>query len=286
MQIKRAISLVSAWFLLISSALMADDSVPANWVAPIKPFHVAGPIFYVGTKGLGVYLVKSSSGLIVLSGAMPQSTELIRNSILALGFKLEDVRLLLVSHAHIDHVGTLAAIKKLTGGSVVAMSAEEELLKSGGKADYLFGGRENFHFGPVSPDRLIEDGETVSLGNIQMTAHWTPGHTRGCTTWEMTVDESGRKYDVVFLDGTSVNPGTRFTKNPSYPGITNDYQRTFATLESLHPDIFLSYHAEAFDLEQKSHRAEGEGVKAWVDSAGYRNRVSQSKANFEKMLRD
>jgi metallo-beta-lactamase class B len=274
------------WFLLVSSALTADDSVPANWLAPIKPFHIAGSIYYVGTKGLGVYLIRSNSGLILLSGAMPQSTELLRKSILELGFKLEDVRLILVSHAHIDHVGTLADLKKVTGGSVVAMKVEEALLKSGGRTDYLFGGRENFHFSPVSPDRLIIDRESVNLGDVHMTAHWTPGHTRGCTTWEMTTLEGGRKYDVVFLDGTSVNPGTRFTKNPSYPGIAKDYQQTFATLESLQPDIFLSYHAEAFKLEEKIGRANAEGVKAWVDPTGYKNRVAESRANFEKMQRD
>jgi metallo-beta-lactamase class B len=278
--------LVIAQCVLSSMALSVDHSVPANWLASTKPFRIGGPIYYVGTQGLGVYLIKSDSGLVLLSGAMPPSTALIRKSIETLGFKLRDIRLLLVSHAHIDHVGTLCDFKKMTGGSIVAMAAEADLLKSGGKTDYLFGKRPNFYFAPVIPDRLIKDGETVTLGNLHLTAHWTPGHTKGCTTWEMAIEEAGRKYNVVFLDGTGINPGTRFKRASSYPGIESDYRRTFETLKSLHPDVFLAYHVEAFNFDTKRYRAEKEGVEAWVDPAGYESWVTQSKQRFEKMFND
>jgi metallo-beta-lactamase class B len=122
------------------------------------------------------------------------------------------------------------------------MEADVELLKSGGSTDYLFAKDAKLHFPPVTTDRVLNDGDKVSLGDVTRTAHATPGHTPGCTTWVTTVAEGGHSYVVVFADGVGINPGTHFVKNPSYPGIADDYRRTFSVLESLHPDIFLSYH--------------------------------------------
>jgi len=161
---------IAVFCLLGRFSFSADDSVPKNWLGSINPFRIAGPIYYVGTEGLGVYLIKSNNGLILLSGAMPQSAGMISDSIRSLGFKTSDIRMLLVSHAHIDHVGTLAEFKKITGAKVVAMHAEDALLKSGGKTDYLFGNRPALHFVPINPDQLIQDGESVVLGDIRLTA--------------------------------------------------------------------------------------------------------------------
>jgi metallo-beta-lactamase class B len=266
------------------AAPAVGDAIPPEWLAPYKPFRIAGPIHYVGTRGLGVYLIQSSAGLALIGGAMPPSTPLIRASIATLGFKLTDVRLLLVSHAHVDHVGTLAELKKLTGAEVVATAADAELLRSGGNADYLFATRPRFHFAPVTPDRIVADGQVVTFGDARFIAHATPGHTRGCTTWEMHVLDGGHDYDVVFLDGTSVNPGTRLARHPSYPGIASDYRATFGKLAALRPDIFLAYHAEAFELDRKAALAASSGTQAWVDPTGYQRRVASSKATFETIL--
>ncbi len=183
---------------------------------------------------------------------MPGTAPLIEASIRKLGFKPEDIRILLLNHAHFDHAGTVADFKKLTGAKVEVMEADVELLKSGGSTDYLFAKDAKFHFPPVTPDKALKDGDAVSLGDVKLTAHATPGHTRGCTTWVTTVKDGGRSYVVVFADGTGINPGTRFVKNPSYPGIADDYRHTFTVLESLQPDIFLSYHAELFDLGRET----------------------------------
>lgn len=191
---------------------------------------------------------------------------------------------MLISHAHVDHVGTLADLKRLTGATVAVMEPDVALLQSGGKDDYLFAIKPDMHFEGIKADRVLKDGETVTLGGIQMTAHLTPGHTRGCTTWETTVDENGRKYNVVFADGTGINRGTRFVKDESYSGITNDYKRTFAVLESLRPDIFLSYHAEFFDLSSKLERMKKVGFRAWIDPDGYKSQISSKKASFEKAV--
>ncbi len=257
-------------------------SHPKSWSEPTEPFHIVGPIYYVGTRGLSVFLITTSGGDILLGGAVPGTAPLIEASIRKLGFKSQDIRILLLNHAHFDHAGTLADFKKLTGANVDVMEADVELLKSGGGADYLFAKNAKFHFPPVTTDKVVKDGDTVSLGGVSMMAHATPGHTRGCTTWVTTAEEGGRSYLVVFADGTGINPGTRFVKNPSYPGIAEDYRHTFGVLESLHPDIYLTYHAEAFDPAAKQARATTEGVQSWVDPQGYQKYVAAAKVRFEQ----
>ena len=269
-----------------ASGLAPSDPKPGDksWYEPTEPFHIAGPIYYVGTRGLSVFLITTSDGDILLGGAAPGTAPLLEESISKLGFKPENIRILLLNHAHFDHAGTLADFKRLTGAKVEVMEGDVALLQSGGKTDYLFAKDASFHFPPVATDKVLKDGDGVSLGGVTLTAHSTPGHTRGCTTWVTTVAEGGRRYVVVFADGTGINPGTHFVKNPSYAGIADDYRHTFSVLQSLHPDIFLSYHAGAFDLAGKQARATTEGVQAWVDPQGYRNYVAAGKAKFEEAL--
>jgi metallo-beta-lactamase class B len=255
-----------------------------SWSQPTEPFHIVGPIYYVGTRGLGVYLFATPTGHILLGGAVPGTAPLIEASIRKLGYKPEDIRILLLNHAHFDHAGTLADFKKLTGAPVEVMEGDVSLLKSGGETDYLFAKDTKLHFPPVTADRVLKDGEVVALGDLRLTAHHTPGHTRGCTTWATTVQEGGRSYSVVFPDGTSVNPGTRFVKDASYRGIADDYRHSFAVLESLHPDIFLSYHGEFFDLAGKRARVATEGVQAWIDPHGYRDQIAGAEARFERLV--
>jgi metallo-beta-lactamase class B len=262
----------------------ATAAEPQNWRESIEPFHIAGPIYYVGTKGLGVYLIETTAGLILLNGAMPGSTSTLVGSIRKAGFDPKNIRLLLISHAHVDHVGTLADFKRLTNGSVVVMESDVALLQSGGKDDYLFATKHGMHFEGVKADKRIKDGETVTLGDVNMRAHLTPGHTRGTTTWVTTVQERGQKLNVVFADGTGINRGTRFIKNESYRGITSDYKRTFAVLENFRPDIFLSFHAEFFDLAGKVERMKKEGYRAWIDPTGYKSQIQSRRQSFEKML--
>jgi len=254
------------------------------WQAPAEPLHVAGPIYFVGTKGLCVWLITTPAGHILLGGGMPQSTSLIVDSIKKLGFKVEDAKILLSNHAHFDHVGTLAELKKLSGGKVMAMEQDVALLASGGKTDYLFAKEERLQFPPVTVDRALKDGDTVELGGVKLTAHRASGHTPGCAVFTMTVEEGGQKYAVVFPDGTSVNPGTRLVKDPSYPGILEDYRRTFALLESLKPDIFLAYHVDDFGFPAKRERAAKEGAQAFVDPAGYRKFIEGRKVKFEELV--
>jgi metallo-beta-lactamase class B len=266
------------------AAARAKVNVPQDWITPSEPTHIVGPIQFVGTQGLGVYLVTTSAGHILIGGGMPESAPLIASSITKLGYKPEDIKFLLSNHAHFDHVGTLAAMKKLSGGKVAAMAPDVTLLASGGATDYLFANDPTLHFPAVKVDRILKDSDTIELGGVKITARSTPGHTPGCATYMTTVAESGHEYRVVFADCTGINDGTRFVKNPSYPGILEDYRRTFALLESLQPDIFLAYHSGDFDLASKRVRAATQGVQAFVDPDGYRKFVVARKAKFEDLV--
>jgi metallo-beta-lactamase class B len=273
------------------SAMAGQKSLPPenvanmrSWIEPADSFRVVGPIYFVGTRGLGVYLITTPQGHILLDGGMPSSCKDIEASIRKLGFRPEDIRLLLITQAHIDHVGTLAYFKKLSGASVVVMDRDFEHLKTGGKTDSIYGMKPAFYFPPVTAERVLKDGDVVALGKVALTARLTAGHTQGCTTWVTTVVDGGKSYRVVFPGSSGVNPGYRLVGNPSYPGIADDYLRTFGTLKSLQPDIWLAAHTQAFGFERKRARAVTEGVRAWVDPEGYRRYVAASKAAFDALV--
>lgn len=263
-----------ALFLRAASRLL-------KWEEPAEPVKVVGPVHFVGTKGLSSFLITGSDGYVLLYSGMPGSGEMIEKSIVKLGFKPADVKLILTGHAHVDHVGGHAHLKKVTGGKIAMMREEVELFESGGKRDFQYGGAKSFAFDPAKVDVVFRDGDEVKLGDITLTAHLTPGHTRGSTTYVMTVAEGGKRYTVVFADGTGVNPGYRVGRNPSYPGIADDYRKTFRVLEGLKPDVWLTPHTEMYGFDAKRARAAKDGPTAWGDPDGYRKWVATQKGRFE-----
>jgi len=264
------------------SAVGQDD--PDGWKRPTEPSRIIGPIHYVGTYGLAAYLIETPVGHILIDGALPMSGAAIITSIEAAGFRPRDVKFLVTTQAHFDHVGTLAHLRAQTGARVLAMRGDEPLLSSGGKDDYLFGAQAAFHFPAVQVDQVIDDGHAFTLGGVTLTAHRTPGHTPGTTTWTTTVQDGGRGYRVAFVGSTFVNPGTRLVRNPSYPGIEGDYRRAFATLEALPVDVPLGAHAQTFDFHGRRARASTQGAAAYVDRDALRKAVTASKAAFEKLV--
>ena len=256
-----------------------------GWNDPAEPVKVVGPIYFVGTRGLGIWLITTSDGHILLNTGMPESGPLMEASIKKLGFKPEDIKILLTCHAHVDHVGGLSYMKNISGAQVVMMDREVALIQSGGKEDFNYGSISAFRFAPVQVDRVIHDGDSVRLGKVSMKAVLTPGHTRGSTTWVTEVMDGGRSYRVVFPDGTSVNPGYRLVNDPSYPGIADDYRRTFRILAALKPAIWLRPHTETLNLEQRRARVPKDGAQAWVDPEGYKKWVSTQRANFEAAVK-
>lgn len=257
----------------------------SSWNEYEAPFRLAGPIHYVGTRHLAAFLVASPQGHILIDGGMPSTAPLIEKSIRELGFKPEDIRILLTTQAHFDHVGSHAHFKKLSGAMAQAMTGDEKLLRDGGKSDYRFGASSDFHFQPVTVDRVLQDGDIVTVGGIRLTARHTPGHTPGSATYEMMAREEGRDYRIVFAASTSVNPGTRLVTNPSYPAILEDFRRSFRVLRSLQPDIFLSAHAGFFDLQRKRAAMTPDNpAQAFVDPDGYREHIAERQTAFEALV--
>lgn len=242
---------------------------------PIDPFKIAGNVYYVGASGVASFLVTTTGGHILIDGGFDETVPLIEKNLQALGFKLEDIKILLCHHAHIDHAGGLAALKKKTGAILVASEADAILLANGGKNDFHFG--DTIPFPPVKADRIVKDMEEVQLGDTVLTTHLTPGHTKGCLTWTMQVRENDKEYDLVFVGSVSA-PGYRLVDNPKYLAIADDYARSFAILKSLPCDIFVSYHGGFFQMDEKlQRRKENPAVNPFVDPQGYRQAIEQAE---------
>jgi metallo-beta-lactamase class B len=276
------VSLATPAHLPADAPAQVDTS---RWNDPEPPFRMAGPIYYVGTAHLAAFLIHSPQGHILIDGGMPSTAPVIEKSIRDLGFKPEDIRILLTTQAHFDHVGSHAHFKKLSGARAEAMQGDETLLRTGGKADYLFGGAADFHFPRVPVDRVLKDGDLVTIGGIRLTARHTPGHTPGSASYEMLINEGGRVYRVVFAASTTVNPGTRLVKDPSYPGILEDFRKAFTVLASLKPDIWVSGHAGFFELQEKRKKMDaGSPADAFVDPEGYARMVESRRKAFEELV--
>lgn len=255
-----------------------------HWTEPAEPAHIAGPLYFVGTRGLGVYLITTPEGHILLNTGMPGSGPMIEDSIRKLGFRPEDIKLLLAGHAHIDHVGGHAYIQKISHAHVAMMAEEVGLLESGGTTDFHYGTYAQFHFDAVKVDRVLHDGEMFRVGDVTLVAFLTPGHTRGSTTFLMRLTDGRNGYTVIFPSGTTINPGYRLAIHPSYPAIAADYRRTFQILETLRPDIWLGAYTDTFDFEAKRARAAHQGVVAWIDPQGYQKAIAADRAKFEAAL--
>lgn len=248
MQIAAAIALLVA---CMSSAQAQYTPANPDWKRPIEPFRIVGNLYYVGVADVSSFLFATQEGHILLDSAFRESVPLIEANIRKLGFRMEDVRLLLNSHGHYDHAGGLAEIRARTKARLQVNPAEAPLLARGGKGDFAF--QDTLSYPPVEADALLRDGQQIQLGGAVLTAHFTPGHTKGCTTWTASVKDGGNDYRVVIPCSVSA-PGYQLVENPAYPGILNDYEATFAKLRALPCDIFLGLHSWDFGLTLKAAR--------------------------------
>lgn len=256
-----------------------------KWEEPVEPLKIAGPIYFVGTRGLGSYLIVTSEGHILFNTGMPSSGPMIVESIQKLGFKLTDIKLMINGHAHVDHAGAFAYLKEKTGAKVAVMREDVQAMADGGKDDFHYGRDwKVMGFPPCAVDRVLRDEDTIKMGDVLLTAHHTPGHTRGSTTWVAKITDNGKALVVVWPDGGGFNPGYRVAKDPSYPGIERDFRRTHHFWELLKPDLFLAAHTEYFGFEEKRKRAPREGVKAWINPEEYRRWVASKKRDFEDLV--
>lgn len=254
-------------------ALAQNSERDRHWNQPVEPFRIVGNVYYVGAVEVSSFLITTPKGHILLDGGFPETAPQIERSIEKLGFKLRDVKILLSSHAHYDHAGGLAELKRATGAKLYAGAGDIALLTRGGADDPQFG--DKYPFPPVETDHPLHDGERITLGGITVVAHATPGHTRGCTTYSLHTGG----HDVVFVGSPTAPEGYRLVDNPAYPDAVSDYRKQFAVLESLPCDVLLASHGSFFKLTEKRK------THNFVDRNEYRRFVAEMKAAFEAKLR-
>jgi metallo-beta-lactamase class B len=274
-----------ARFLILVAALTgALFAQTPDWTEPFPPHRIADNLYYVGSKGLASYLITTPQGNILINSSLEASLPLIRASVEKLGFRFGDTKILLISHAHWDHDAGSAAIKKLTGAQYMVMDADVPVVESGGKTDFQYNAPGDL-YPPAKVDRVLHDGDEVKLGGVTLTAHKTPGHTKGCTTWTMKATDRGNTYDVVIIGSPNVNTGYKLVNNALYPQIAQDYETMFRVLRSLPCDIFLGAHGEYYGMLAKYARLQNAGPNPFVDPEGYRKYVAEKEQAFRDELK-
>lgn len=254
---------------------------------PTKPFHIIGNIYYVGQTDNSLpgsddaaYLITTPEGHILLNTTLGRMADQIPAHVRKLGLRLEDIKILIHSHSHADHVGGDAFLKKaIPGLKILATEGDAAVMASGGKTDFD-PHRWNPGFTPVRVDRILQDGDKVQLGGTTLVAHLTPGHTKGCTTWSMVTEDGGRKYDTVFTCSSGYHPGVAL-RDDRYPNMVEDWLKTFRVMKSLHPDVFLPAHGAAGNLVEKARLLEqGASPNPFIDPEGYKASVDQMEKVF------
>lgn len=261
------------------AAILRADYTP-EWNRSVTPYKIASNLYYVGTNYLASFLFATPQGDILINPDYEQSVPVIRQSVEKLGFHFSDIKIILISHAHDDHAAGCALAKRLTGAKLMVMDADVPEIESGGANDFQY----HQHWTPVKVDRILHDGDKVQLGGLTLTAHLTPGHTKGCTTWTTELKRDGRLYHVVIVGSANVNTGYKLVGNKQYPQIAADYAKTFRVLRSLPCDIFLGAHGEYYGMDEKLKRLRAGDTNAFIDPKGYRAFVDEHERAFRDEL--
>lgn len=255
------------------------------WNARVEPFQIVPHVYYVGAAGVSSFLITSSQGHILLDTGFDATVPLIRESIQKLGFKLSEIRWILSSHAHLDHVGGHARMRAWTGAKIAISARDAELLKSGGVEDFLPNAKTTMNYPPAVADRILKDGDEVRLGDITMICHLTPGHTRGCTTWTQEVGNSEERKHVLYFGSLTVLPETALVGNPRYPQIISDLESSYALLRKLPCDVFLAPHGGFFNLAEKHEKLKQHpSLNPFVDSNEFRLYLDSAEKTFRERL--
>ena len=276
--------------VVMIAAMQVSARADASWTTPFPAFRIAGNIYYVGSADLGSYLIVTPKGDILINSSFEANVPLIEKSMEQLGFHFSDVKILLISHAHNDHCAGAAEVIKLTGAKYFVMDGDVPVVESGGKADFAYGAKSENWYPPAHVDRVLHDGDTVSLGETVLTAHKTAGHTKGTTTWALDEPgvaevDAGRPLHVVIVGSPNVNPGYKLVDNKNYPAIAADYAQGFRMLKALPCDIFLGAHGQYFDLKEKYARWKGGERNAFIAPDDYKGYIAEREQAFEDELK-
>ena len=262
------------WFVLGAALFGQDKNGRTDWNKPFPPHKVIANVYFVGTAELGSFLITTPEGHILINSDFETTVPVIRASVEKLGFRFTDIKILLGSHAHGDHMQGDAMVKELTAARVMAMEQDVPALQK-----MMPGGK------PHPIDKILHDGDKVTLGGTTLVAHLTAGHTKGCTTWTMKAKEGDKTYNVVILGSIGVNPGYLLVNNKDYPQIADDYIRSFKVLRALPCDVFIASHGRFYDLASKFPKL-GNGPNPFIDPEGYKAHLDLQEKNFYAKLEE
>ena len=248
--------------------LVEPPIMQANWSFPYAPFRMAGNLYYVGTYDLACYLITTPGGHILINSGLAESVPMIQEHIETLGFKLKDVKIMLATHAHYDHVAGFAEIKKLTSAKIMMNENDAPVLADGGKSDYVFG-HKGPTFAAVKADALLRKNDTIKFGGMEIVALHTPGHTKGATSFLFDVKDDSSTYKVLVANMPTVLDETKLSGMPTYPDVAKQYAYTFDLMRSLQFDLFLASHAAQFRMHSKRKPGDAYNPKVFIDRKGY-----------------
>jgi len=271
-------------FPVLAQKVQEPKTTNAEWSTPYPPFRIAGNLYYVGTYDLACYLVTTTQGNILINTGLSSSFSQIKNNIESLGFNFADTKILLTTQAHYDHMGAMAAIKKATGAQFMADEKEADVLATGGNSDYALGGHGSV-YQPVMPDRLLHDGDTIQLGNMQLVMLHHPGHTKGSCSFLFTVKDDQRSYRVLIANMPTIVTDKPFASITSYPEVASDYAYTLGTMKNLSFDIWLASHASQFKLHDKHHPGDSYNPAAFIDRKGYDAELSDLQKEYDEKIK-
>ncbi len=257
---------------------------PPEWTRPFPPFHIVGNVYWVGSYDLAVYLITTPQGNIIINTGIGDTANQIKASVEQLGFKFADTKILTATHGHFDHVAGMAQLKHMTGARLVVAQEDKDLFESGGRSDFRFGDTPGARFDPVMVDGTFKDSDTIALGGTVLTAHHHPGHTKGATSFTLDVRENGKTYRVVIANMGSINPGVAVSGMAKYPGIAEDYARTFKAQKDMQIDIWLASHASQFKLHEKYKPGDPYNPDRFVDPQGFKASVEELEKTYREQL--
>jgi metallo-beta-lactamase class B len=281
------ILLLAIFSIMFSSVAAQKVNEPKatnpDWSKPYPSFRIAGNLYYVGTYDLACYLITTTQGNILINTGLAASAEQIKNNIETLGFKFRDTKILLTTQVHYDHVGAMAAIKKMTGAQMMVDKEDAPVLADGGSSDYVFGGKGSL-FQPIKPDRLLHNGDTIQLGNTQLVMLHHPGHTKGSCSFLFSVNDDQRSYRLLIANMPTIVTDKRFADVTTYPEISKDYAYTLGAMKNIRFDIWLASHASQFNLHDKHKPSDAYNPAAFIDQQGYDAALSGLQKQYDEKM--
>lgn len=272
--------------LLLGSVVMAAqgsilsdevrETLHGPWSQPVEPFRLVGNVYYVGAQNIASHLITTPDGHILVDTGSTEMPTLVPVAIETLGFRVQDIKIILSTQAHFDHVGAHAALQSATGAEVMAIGDDAKALAAGTDQSPL----EDEGWTPVPVDRILKDGDTVTLGGTTLRAVWSPGHTPGSTTWVMTVQDEGTSYELAFLAGLGPNNGVQLIDNPKHPDLVEQTIGTYKALKALTPDIYVSGHPQRLFADTMERIRAGETPHPLADRGAWVQMLEDSETRF------